>query len=50
MLARRLSGTNCVAWPKEGKNLAIAIFKQPNGADDALPNFNILSLVLVLPK
>jgi hypothetical protein len=50
VLARCLSGTNCVAWPKESKNLAIAVFKQPNGTHDPLPNLNILSLVLVLPK
>ena len=50
VLAGCLSGTNCVARPKESKNLAIAIFEQPNSTDDPLSNFNILSLVLILPK
>jgi hypothetical protein len=50
VLAGCLSGTNCVARPKESENLTIAIFKQPNGANDPLPNFDVLSLVLVLPE
>jgi hypothetical protein len=50
VLARRLRGANDVTGPKEGENLPIAILEQPNGADDPLPNLDVLPLLLALPE
>ena len=50
VLARRARGTDDVARPEERDQLAVAVLEQPDRADHAFDDLDVLVLLLALPE